>query len=565
MLQISKKDLLKQRPVQRCSSLFIDNIVRINRFHQKTKEISKTKADFLDHFIIEDHKYESFFRENETDKYKKLKKIYFKVFPEYPCELEIEEQFCFYENESLIEISLKELKSILIDEICILANKENYLNKTAKIYQSHIEEITDHKIFCQKMVFIYSLEGYLFLKMNEFLRNMNIFAFKKIKFYYISLLASFKYISEKTKFNDNKDIILYRVSKCSDEEFELYETQKKNFIFRSYKEFLSTSLNVNTPMELFSKNDADFKEFFWEITIPKELINNEHYNFADISMFSQFPEEKEILIRSGSIIQINKIIPYTETIDNQVVEFANKFKKICTLKSFSFAHLSKFISFEPSIKELNLDNYALAGDYKNMIYLKEALQMYNNIEKLKLYDNSLDMNENLMLHLTETLQFNNSIVKLILGANNLGFNKKCMIYLRELLKNNKSIREINLDHNFFGVSEENNMVHLNEGLMMNESIQSLSLRNNFIGLYEKNLTEFIEALLKNKSIKKINIHENKLKDHHKKFIKNRLEKLKINEHGQYDTFDLKYWQGNDHNLKKFKKVLSNLLPSNISN
>jgi len=78
------------------------------------------------------------------------------------------------------------------------------------------------------------------------------------------------------------------------------------------------------------------------IRIPKEIIINEPNNFADISQNSNF-DEKEILIRTGAIIKIEQIIPYTEQIENKMIMYKNKFKKIITLKSFSIASFFKII------------------------------------------------------------------------------------------------------------------------------------------------------------------------------------------------------------------------------
>jgi len=212
------------------------------------------------------------------------------------------------------------MKSLLIQEISNLAKDDGHsVEKKASSneYKKEIEKITDCKSFYEQIVRIYTMEGYLYKKMNHFLRNMNKSAFENIKYYYTCLLSSFEYFKENNKLNNNnEDIIVYRVSKFSDEEQIAYEAKDNRNIIRIFKEFLSTSMDKKTTEYFLNTDDENIKQFLWEITIPKDIIKNEPYNFSDISKYSKF-NEQEILIRSGAIIQINQIIPYTEQIGNK--------------------------------------------------------------------------------------------------------------------------------------------------------------------------------------------------------------------------------------------------------
>ena len=77
-----------------------------------------------------------------------------------------------------------------------------------------------------------------------------------------------------------------------------------------------TTKDYEESKKFIKKNDPIILEFFWEITIPNYIIKHEAINLADISQYSQFIYEKEILIKSGAVIHIEKIVPYSEIINN---------------------------------------------------------------------------------------------------------------------------------------------------------------------------------------------------------------------------------------------------------
>jgi len=511
MLQINKYDSDKQRPVQRSHPKLVTNIVRKNRFFTSHNK-SKIKPEIIEQKILNKCNLKSFFK-SSNEATKKINKIYFNVFREFLCELEIEEQLCFFEDGTSIQVSLQEIKSILIQEISNLAKNAGDLSmtNTDNKYKSQIEQIYDYKSFFEKMVFIYTMEGYLYKNLNFFLRNLNKSGFENIKYYYTCLLSSFQYFSKNTQFNFNEDLVVYRASGYSEEEFQAYKAKNNQNIIRIFKEFLSTTIDYQTAMYFFNQDDNNSltKKFIWEIRIPKEIVKNEAYNFADISKFSIFTNEKEILIRSGAIIQIDQITPYTEKIGNEIIKFKNKFKKICTLRSFSYASFLKLISLDSSVIELDLSYNDLSSNDKKMLYLNEALEKNNSIQTLNLRENFLGANEKDMLYLKGALQKNNSILFLDLRGNSLGNFEVNMLYLKEALENNYSIKELNLSLNNLG-SNDKNMLYLKEALEINKSIKKLDIQNNGLGLNDKNMEYLKEALEKNKSILKLYLGYNNL-------------------------------------------------------
>jgi len=286
------------------------------------------------------------------------------------------------------------------------------------------------------------------------LENINII-------YYICLLSSFQYFNKITKLNIYDDLILLRASISSYEEIQDYKAKTDGNFIRIYKEFLSTTMDNEKAQNFFDKNDPYIPEFLWEIRIPKDIKRNEPINFIDISNISQF-NEKEILIRSGAIIEIQQILDYTEKITDEIITFKNKFKKICTLKRFSIAPFFRLIYLDPSIERLWLnDNLGL--NEKNMVYLREALIKSNTIKELNFLNNKLDSNEKNMVILKKALEKNKSIQILYLYKNKLGSNEKNMLNLKEALEIKNSIKELNLGWNDLG-SNEKNMLYLKEAL-----------------------------------------------------------------------------------------------------
>jgi len=492
MLQINKHDLYRSRPIQRSNPNLITNIVRKNRF-DNPQIFSNVKMELIEQQTLKEKKLKFFFKNSNYEKSKKINTIFFKIFPEFIYELKIDEQLCFFNDESTINISLREMKKILIEEIINLGKEEGHLlyNGSQNIYKSYLEKIEDYKTFYETMVYIYTMEGYLYKKLNNYLRISQKIGFEQIKYYYICLLASFEYFSQNTHINQNQDIIVYRASRCSEEEFKEYENKNNSNIIRIFKEFLSTSINPDIARYFFDKDDfenPDTKRFFWEIKIPKEIIKNESNNFADISKFAQFPWESEILIRSGAIIQIDKIVPFTENIENNEIKYyKNKYKKYCTLKTFSLASFFKLITLDPSIEYLDLNGNKLGENEKNILIMKEALEKNNSIKDLYLSGNKLGKNEKNFFYMKQALEKNNSIETLSLSENNLGDNFKNIIYLKEIIEKNNSIKKLLLGNNNLG--EEKKILLLKEGLEKNKSIKELWLTSNNLGEIEKKILD----------------------------------------------------------------------------
>lgn len=500
MVQISKKNKNNQRPVIRCHPNNVTNIVRPHRFdtakYHANDIHTQVQIKILHQKQIKDD-YEPSPVLNKTESKKKEKKIiFFNVFNGYPIKLEIDQKLCFFKDKYEIRITLEELKTILEHEIQSLEPQFVVVDSFTS-YQTEIQQIWNATSFFTTIVQLYSIEGYLYKKLNEYLRTFDSKNFFKIKYYYICLLASFSYYSQTNIFpkpNPNGDIILYRGSNFSHNEHQ--EFIKKGSKIQVFYDFLLTSIGEQSVHKSFFNKNSTNKQYLWKIKIPSYLIINESYNFAQIPSISRYEGQEVVLLKSGAVISIDHIIPYSENICGQIEFYPNKFINICSLKSFSLSSFFKLISLDFSITTLNLANNGLGYDEKNMMTLKEILFKNTSITTLNLANNELGYNEKNMMHLKEILFQNTSITSLNLAYNGLGYNEKNMMYLKEAFFHNISITKLNLAYNGLGYNERG-ILHIKEVLFNNHSIRKLNLKWNELGENEKSIFNWVVSLRKN--------------------------------------------------------------------
>lgn len=529
-IQINLKNQTQQRTIQRCNPNEVKDIIRTSRFeiseNSKISKDSNYQVNFIHEKTVKKQDEVGYFlKKSDEIKFKKINKIQLKVFKDFECTIEIDTQLCPFDKENyIIDISLDELKQKLIEEIKYLRNDNKKFSESNSLYISHLNQIIDYKSFFQKIVYIYTMEGFIYKNMNDYLRALQINEIKNIKYYYISLLASLLYFSQnchQLPINSplNNDLILYRVTRVTDLEFDEYKKKDFKNIYRVYNEFLSTSSSRETALNYLINKDSNIKEFIWEITIPYHLIKNGLCDFADISNYSYFQNEKEYLLRSGTVLKIDDIIPYQIENGNQLVEIPNIFIKKCTIKAFSIASFFEIISLDPSIKHLELDNLKLGDNPINMLYIKEILVGNDKIEELDVRSNNLGLNEENIFYLIEPLKNSKKILKLDLSSNNLGSNMRIIEYLKDIIINNKSILEFDLNSNNLGENHEN-MEILKEAFVENETIQKLYLHNNNLGKLESNFIILREILEKtNRSIKELSLQFNNISEEKKTILK----------------------------------------------
>ena len=598
----------------------IKNIIRLNRFNTEPFEEGEilendSKSEFIKSEEIDIKKCINIFylKKMYNEKFELKNSIRFNFNEKFKFEIKLKENILInYNNNYTKKISFENFKLKLKEEITHLLdchydkiknkiektekneriekierNKISLFENSYKFYFYYIDKMNYSEKFFENIIKIYSVEGCLYKVLNNILRNNNKKELEKIKFYYISLLASFQYcnmqqlpkgvfnyndnynINIKNSYN-NKGIVLYRCSRVSNLEIRQYQKiiKNKENIIRIYNEFISTSRNKEKAMKFLYKNKCDIIEFIYEIKIPNYILNNEKENFAFFEEFSEYPNEEEVLIRSGCVIEIEDIYPYVELEnDNDIIckdnisvnsnflnnrnnninignisnissrnnsnrssnvkSYKNKYILNCNLLSFSFESFIKTLNINNKIKILDLNKSNLGENFESMKLLKDFLIRNKTIEKLWLGFNELGKFNNSLELLEELLMENKSIKYLDLRKNSLGKYLFSLEKIKNILIKNQKIIEIDLRWNSFGKNKEgikyirdgmcnnnnninNNNTETNFNYNCNNIIQSLILSENFLDRNIESLKYLKEILIENKNLIHLDISGNSL-------------------------------------------------------
>ena len=260
-----------------------------------------------------------------TNKYKKLENDEKSImrfnskysFPENITRVSVpEEVFKITEFENQIAVKTKKLLlyhnqngpktfNELIQEISNeLKNESIYLNDPDSFekYEHYLENI-NQITFTKTIIKIYTEEGFVYRRVNKVLRDKNYDLFLKFKYYYFSLLYSL----DRNLQENSSSIKLYRGLYINNEieKFYLEDLQENQMIL--YNEFLSTSSDLNIALK-YAKNG---------LLIEIEVSIESAKRIANISKFSKFEHEKEVLLPSGSILK--KIQCNLEEIPKKVI------------------------------------------------------------------------------------------------------------------------------------------------------------------------------------------------------------------------------------------------------
>lgn len=333
---------------------------------------------------------------------------------------------------------------------------------------------------------MYTAEGFLYREMNKLLREENILYFKKLKYYYTALLASFQYyakdslnkiMKEKFEIDEKGDIFIYRASNLSLDEIEHYK-ENPNTI-RIFNEFLSTTLDINVVKK--------FQPIcLYKIKIRKDFINKD-FAFLDDEL-TIYKNEKEVLLRSGSILYFD-----------------------------DFKHIS----------DQNLPRFILSG---KIIKFEEILNL--NIHKIDLSGNDFGDNIEKFRKLINTFIHKN-IQDIRLGGSKIGESFEKIKCLEQLLKTNKYIKKIDLSRNDFGYNPEN-FKYLIDVIKINKTINQIDLTCNNLGKIFYNVEILFELLEQNIYITDIFLSGNNISKNNILFL-SKIRKFNL----KYD-YDIKY-------------------------
>jgi len=257
--------------------------------------------------------------------------------------------------------------------LCLNFKRYNFYEKL------YLDTITEDNFFHQVMK-MYSEEGFLYTLVNEILKENYLTLFPEIKYYYLSLLASFEYFSKmssttilqdnntpqptKEKIEKTNSFFVYRGSFLPDEEISSFKDISENEpLIRRYDEFISTSLNKE-----FAKSMARNCLVTLRLNCNSENLRS-NYIYLDSSL-SAFNNQNEVLLRNGCIIRFHEL--KQQTIQN------NK-------ESFYYIKGTVLFTLENEILNLNYRDYKL--DLRNLSLAKK--QMLSDYLLLSLRNNNV--------------------------------------------------------------------------------------------------------------------------------------------------------------------------------
>ena len=197
---------------------------------------------------------------------------------------------------------------VLID--CLLrlrstpTDEKELIDSCEKYYKDNHTELSNIRDFAQayssnKALQWYTKESFFYKILNGALRNQDI----HMIFLFRSIISD---IHRQLKDDRIKGPTrVYRCQMISSDELQSLKQGRGRYI--SINSFFSTSISYDAAMSFLSgrKGTTNLESVLFEIEVSSETINAKP--FADISKYSDFPEEAEILFMLGSIFRLNEI------------------------------------------------------------------------------------------------------------------------------------------------------------------------------------------------------------------------------------------------------------------
>lgn len=536
LMQLSKKYFNKQRMISRQKPEETKTISRKDRFYffVKNSNLSNYLTSMeMDEEIIENGQdFVAIIKENLQNESIFMNNLQFSIIYKIKIHIKIKAELNPFENDSNVKSNFIRSDFMLFifslkEEIKKLVPPEEQKN-SINFYNEELKKAENSKNFFYILLKIFTAEGFLYKKVNEILQSSEKEKIENIKFLYSSLLASFDYFSKKEIPNilTNKDLYVY----CGCSLLEEYkETRDGFFEITDYKNhrrilnhFLSTTRDKNNIINLLDLNDERKIECIWEIKIPKKLLKDQTKNFIflDNKEINYFPLEEEVLLRSGSVLQLESI----EILDSNGIIYPGKFLKRWELKEYNFFQYLKPIEYKGNDIPLEIDfsNFNISFNLENFKYLDKTLKEVKYIESLNLEGNHFGDISRSIAYLSDFL-VNKNIKKLNLKKNKLGNDFEMFNILCYSLGNNNNIEYIDLEENNLG-SDSSNIFQLANLINSNKNLKFLNLSKNEIYLFDNELEILNSAISKSNSLKEINLkHNNFINEKNKyreEFIKN---------------------------------------------
>ena len=178
------------------------------------------------------------------------------------------------------------------------SDKDEFLARCKKTYKGNDSELTIVREFSRKYspdraLWWYTRESFVYRMLNKALRVQN----TDVLFLFRFLIVDIQ--QQLNQHRCSTPVRLYRGQIMSKEEVEMLKNSINQFI--SINSFLSTSTDRYVALRFLKEDTDDLEQVLFEIEADPSVTAKP---FADITSFSYFKTEKEVLIMVGSIFRI---------------------------------------------------------------------------------------------------------------------------------------------------------------------------------------------------------------------------------------------------------------------
>jgi len=199
---------------------------------------------------------------------------------------------------------------VLIDCLLRLTTTETDKNELIKICEGQYKNIPSELDYIRefnkdyspdKALWWYTNDSFFYKTLNAALRTQNIHMIFLFRAYISDIYCQLKNYQ-------SKDLLqVYRGQKISSDELENLRKGLGQFI--SINSFFSTSMDREQALSFAKYNDISdgSKRVLFQIDIDPKIVNTKP--FADISKYSAFRKEAEVLFMLGSIFRLQRIDP----------------------------------------------------------------------------------------------------------------------------------------------------------------------------------------------------------------------------------------------------------------
>ena len=185
--------------------------------------------------------------------------------------------------------------------------KENFLEAYKRYFDGNRRKEEKIQLFentyqsCDALQW-YTRECFFFEVLNKALRTQDIDVLFSLRFFLQDMYEQLKFEYEKT--SHQIDLLAYRGQIISSMELQTIRENIGQLI--SLNSFISTTVEEETAQGFSLSGDPSGERVFFRIKVNTTITNPKP--FADISLRSQYANEREVLFMAGSIFQINSVI-----------------------------------------------------------------------------------------------------------------------------------------------------------------------------------------------------------------------------------------------------------------